>query len=75
MAATIEALQRAIDGGTEAGALVAAIGAAERVAAAADDKPELTGCWLLLTHGWSVLVGKKMQLRRWRQSRQWKVSS
>jgi hypothetical protein len=51
MAATIEALQRAIDGGTEVGAPVAAIGAAERVAAAVADKPELTGCWLLLTHG------------------------
>ena len=39
--ASMEALQRAIDGGTDVDALVAAIGAAERVSVGADDKPEL----------------------------------
>ena len=41
MVASMEALQRAIGGGTNVDALVAAIGAAERVSVGVDNKPEL----------------------------------
>jgi hypothetical protein len=39
--ASMEALQQAIDGGTDIDALVLAIGTADRVSVGADDKPEM----------------------------------
>ena len=57
----MEALQQAIDVGTDIDALVLAMGIADRVSVGADDKPEMDR--LLTTaraHGWSVHMRKKL---------------